>query len=364
MMRVEGTPDGAAFEREHAEDPQAGRMRPIVLDRQRIVHSSAFRRLQFKTQVFVSPDDDNLRTRLTHTLEVAHLSRLLAERLGLNAELAEVVALAHDLGHPPFGHAGERALDECMAGRGGFEHNVQALRVVEYLEHPHPQFRGLNLTRAVRECLAKHTTQYDRPGPHPLQDGRPPPAEGMVAALADRLAYSLHDLQDGLYAGLLGPGDLAGLELWRRASDGPRAGDAAAWKRHLRPTIERMQEIVIEDAAGASRVERSAAGEGLPRAGEIRLSAEMSRQLDQLDGLLRERVYRHPRLIRMDAEAARVLKAVFEAYVDDPRRMPPRWAAWVEAQGVYRVVCDYVAGMTDQFCQREHTRLVDPQTGA
>jgi dGTPase len=177
----------------------------LVVDRQRVVHSAAFRRLQHKTQVFVAPDTDHFRTRLTHTLEVAHLARCMAERLGLVPDLAEVVALAHDLGHPPFGHAGERALRACLRDHGGFEHNQHTLRIVEELEHPYPEFRGLNLTHAVRECLAKHATPYDQPGEHPLRDGRPPPPEGLVVDLADRLTYALHDLQDGLYAGLVNP---------------------------------------------------------------------------------------------------------------------------------------------------------------
>ncbi|NUQ49753.1 MAG: dNTP triphosphohydrolase, partial [Phycisphaerae bacterium] len=204
------------FSREHPE-PLAETLSPLELDRHRIVNAAAFRRLQYKTQVFVAPEEDHFRTRMTHTLEVAHLARLLAAALRLDFGLAEVVALAHDLGHPPFGHAGERALADCMAAHGGYEHNRHALRVVEHLEHPYPDFPGLNLTRVVRECLAKHTTRYDLPGPHPLQDGRPPPPEGQVAALADRLAYALHDLQDGVYAGVIEPAALDELAIWRRA---------------------------------------------------------------------------------------------------------------------------------------------------
>ncbi len=242
----------APFSREH-EDPLAGFLPPLVLDRQRVVHSSAFRRLQYKTQVFLTAED-HFRTRLTHTLEVAHLARILAAALGLDAELAEVVALAHDLGHPPFGHAGERALDELLRAQGGFEHNSHALRVVEYLEHPYPHFRGLNLTLVVRQCLAKHSTRFDRPGAHPLQDGRPPPPEGQVAALADRLAYALHDLQDGLYAGLIEPASLRDLSLWVEAYRGPASPDPHELRRHLRPTIDRMQRLVVADVVAASHV--------------------------------------------------------------------------------------------------------------
>jgi dGTPase len=341
-----------------------------VLDRQRVVHSAAFRRLQYKTQVFVAWEGDHYRTRLTHTLEVAHLARLLAEALGLNADLAEVVALAHDLGHPPFGHAGEQALSECMQDHGGFEHNVHALRVVEYLEHPYPTFRGLNLPRRVRECLAKHTTQYDRPGPHPLQDGRPPPLEGQVAALADRLAYGLHDLQDGAYAGLVEPEQLQGLELWRSAYDGPVSPAGHAWRAGLRPAIDDIQSVLIEDAVVETRrrlreqrAEREPAGQ---RAGAetVALSGQMEERVRELEAALREHVYHHERLARMDGEARRVITAVFQAYVQDPRLMPPRFAGRIAEQGVQRVAADYVAGMTDRFCSQEHARLFHREADA
>ncbi len=335
--------------RDHA-DPHAAGLPPLLVDRQRVVHSSAFRRLQHKTQVFVLPIGDHFRTRLTHTLEVAHLSRVLAVQLNLNADLAETVALAHDLGHPPFGHAGEQALNNCLAGEGGFEHNQHTLRVVEVLEHPYPDFLGLNLTRAVRECLAKHSTQFDDPGEHPLQDGQPPPMEGRIVDLADRLAYALHDLQDGLYAGQFNPAGLNDLTIWRAAYDGPALDAPDAWRGHLRPTIDRIQRRVLDNVFSNVRSEDGSAS---------LLSDEIESYLAELDRFLYEQLYRSPALQQADEHALRILTAVFEHYRADPELLPPRFHKRVETQGVNRVVTDYVAGMTDRFCLQSYEDLPD-----
>ena len=340
--------------REH-NDPLAGILPPLVLDRQRVVHSAAFRRLQQKTQVFVAPESDHFRTRLTHTLEVAHQARCLAHLLDLNSDLAEVVALAHDLGHPPFGHAGEKALDECMCEHGGFEHNRHTLRIVEELEHPYPEFLGLNLTHATRECLAKHSTRYDQPGQHPLQDGKPPPPECIVVDLADRVTYALHDLQDGLYAGLLDPGKLQEVELWRFAYGYPASPAADAWRGHLRPAIDRIQQRVLQDVAARG------SGSSAP---VVALSGETDKQLTQLDEFLYAHLYHSEPLRHADAQARAVLSAVFEACVANPHELPPRFRKRIETLGVYRVVADYVAGMTDRFCQQEHARLSDASRNA
>ncbi len=319
-----------------------------MVDRQRVVHAAAFRRLQHKTQVFVAPHSDHFRSRLTHTLEVAHQARCLADRLAFNTDLAEVVALAHDLGHPPFGHAGEKALHECLRSHGGFEHNRHTLRIVEELEHPYPEFHGLNLTRVVRECLAKHSTSYDQPGPHPLQDGRPAPPEGLVVDLADRLTCALHDLQDALYAELVDPQALVELDLWRAAYQGP-AQISTVWRAHLRPTIDRIQQRLLEDVAQNTR-----AG----AATTIKLSPAADAGLGQLDRFLLERVYRSAPLAAADDQARRILTAVFDAYVADPRRLPSRFASRVTDQGIHRVAADYVAGMTDRYCLEDHGRLM------
>lgn len=362
-------PDAGTFAREHAE-PRTDWLAPLVSDRTRIVQSSAFRRLQHKTQVFVVGRDDHFRTRLTHTLEVADLARLIAAALGLSTDLAEVVSLAHDLGHPPFGHAGERALDECLRAQGGFEHNRHALRVVEFLEHPYPAYRGLNLTRVVRECLAKHTTRYDQPGDHPLQDGAPPPLEGQIAATADELAYSLHDLADGLHAGLIRPDRLAGLALWQAAYDGPDPTQGEAWRGHIRPAIDAMQRLLIEDLLAETRrrlceagVDRQAAALTC-RAPLVQHSDGTAAARAELNALLRTELYCAHTLIRMDNKAARIVRELFDAYVQEPRLLPPRFALRVAEQGAARVAADYLAGMTDRFCRQEHARLFDARTDA
>ncbi len=334
--------------REHP-DLLAETLPPLVLDRQRIVHSAAFRRLQHKTQVFVAPQSDHFRTRLTHTLEVAHQARCIAGLLNANGDLAEVVALAHDLGHPPFGHAGEKALNECLRDHGGFEHNRQTLRIVEELEHPYPDFHGLNLTHAVRECLAKHDTPYDKPGTHPLQDGRPPPRECLVVDFADRVTYALHDLQDGLYSGLLLPAGLASVELWRWAYQGPPAASPDAWRGHLRPAIDRIQQRVLEDLVRQAGEHPASVG----------LSPELNEKLDELDRFLLTNLYRSEPLARADDHARRILAALFDALVAEPGRLPARFFKRVADCGVHRAVADYVAGMTDRFCLEDYARLCD-----
>ncbi len=348
------------LERDHL-DPYAAGLPPLEVDRQRVVHCAAFRRLQHKTQVFVAPDSDHFRSRLTHTLEVAHLSRVIAARLGLDAELCEVVALAHDLGHPPFGHAGERALGECLREHGGFEHNQHALRVVEVLEHPYPQFRGLNLTRITRECIAKHETRFDRPGPHPLQDGRPAPPESRAVDLADHIAYALHDLQDGLYAGLLTLDDLRSVRLWRDAYDGPRSA-VDDWRGLLRPAIDRMLRRIVDDIAmtggGPPGQARTSAGPPAFVAATPALSAEMSALIDELHACLVARVYHSGLLQAADEQAREVLSALFAALVARPEHLPPRFRRRVDEFGVVRVVTDYLAGMTDRYCMDEHARIL------
>ena len=329
-------------------DVLATSLPPLTLDRQRIVHSAAFRRLQQKTQVFVAPESDHFRTRLTHTLEVAHRARCLADMTGLNGELAEAAALAHDLGHPPFGHAGEQALGECLREHGGFEHNQHTLRIVEVLEHPYPGFRGLNLTRALRACLASHHTRYDKPHTHPLQAERPPP-ESAVVDLADRLTYALHDLLDGLYAGLLDPADLEGVTLWRMMYDGPPPRASEGWWGHLRTTMDRIQAHVLADAASGVTAQKP----------DVEVSAEVRAQLDELDGFLLTRLYRHPRLVHADDHAKRIVAAVFDALVDHVEMLPPRFVKRVAEQGKHRVVADYVAGMTDRYCVEQQARIAD-----
>ena len=343
---------------------------PLAVDRHRVVHSAAFRRLQYKTQVFLTSEGDHFRTRLTHTLEVAHVARRLCRRLGLNADLAEAVALVHDLGHSPFGHAGEAALDELMAEHGGFDHNGHSLRVVEYLEHPYPSFRGLNLTVEVRQAVARHHSRYDRPCGHPLADGRCGSLEGQAASLADRLAYDMHDLEDAIGAGLIGGDELDSLDLWREAVDPLRAEFAGLPTAAVRrPVLDRMADALLGDVIAHTRRQIDVLGIAWlddveasvePIAGP---SGERASQWDQLEAFLRERVYLHDRLSGMDAQARRWVAALFETYVSRPRLLPDRFAGRIDDQGVYRVVCDYVAGMTDRFCRDEYKRLVGPIDG-
>ena len=356
--------------RRHAEGPAGDD--PFEIDRGRVIQCTAFRRLMYKTQVFIQDVRDHYRTRLTHTIEVAAQARRLARRLGLNASLAEAVALAHDLGHPPFGHAGEAALDACMADHGGFEHNVQSLRVVDYLEHPYPEFRGLNLSFELRESLVKHRTEYDRPPPGSTDEatgellaaGPCPPLEGQVVNLADAIAYTLHDIEDGIGQKLLDAGRLAGSSIWRDAAadfDVGRSPDRIHAVR--RPILDRIADRLVADAAEASAARiRSAAVRSLEdvrrNSGElVAFSDATGMAVRELQGLLRDAVYRNPRVSRMDDGAKPLVAGLFGSYAKDPDRLPERFADRIADQGVHRVVCDYVAGMTDRFCREEHRKL-------
>jgi dGTPase len=346
------------------------------LDRHRVLSCAAFRRLEYKTQVFVTFEDDHFRTRLTHTLEVAEIARRLAIALQVNPTLAEVIALAHDLGHPPFGHAGEAALCALMQGHGGFEHNRHSLRIVEYLEHPYPAFRGLNLTFEVREGIAKHETRYDRPHP-PERDGDSPAdrfasggwptLEGQIACLADQLAYDCHDLEDAIGAGLIHESDLQAVPLWRRAAEPVRAEyPALPLPAVRRPILDALLNTLLLDVITESRRRIADAHPETPDdvrqspGALVAFSDEMASDVRSLESFLLERVYRHARLVRMDAKARRFIERLFEAYLAGPRMLPPRYFGRVEEQGAHRVVCDYIAGMTDRFCQDEYKRLFEP----
>jgi dGTPase len=369
-----------------AADPDASRGRvhdepgselhdAFEFDRRRVCNSAAFRRLEYKTQAFVTLEDDHFRTRLTHTLEVAGVSRTLARALNVCEVLAETIGLAHDLGHPPFGHAGEMALRELMSAYGGFEHNLHSLRVIDYLEHPYPEFRGLNLSYEVREGLIKHNTRYDKPstgGKDPalwdlLESGPLPTVEGQIACLADRIAYDCHDLEDAIAANLVQEDELRELRLWEAAWQPVRS---AYSDRPLvairRPVLDRLQYLLLNDVIAETR--RRVAELAPTLVDDIRVaeravvafSESMSEQANELEAFLGERVYRHHRLVRMDAKARRFIGRLFEAYIENPNMLPPRFAARIDEQGVHRVVCDYVAGMTDRFCQDDYRRLFEP----
>jgi dGTPase len=349
---------------------------PFDFDLHRIVHCAAFRRLMHKTQVFVTDQGDHFRTRLTHTLEVAAIARRLARSLRLNARLAETIALAHDLGHPPFGHAGESALAERMAEHGGFEHNLQSLRIVDYLEHPYPAYRGLNLTFEVRECLIKHRTRYDHPpeGVGNTEDlrrllvvGPMPPLEGQVANLADTLAYTLHDIEDGIGEGLLTEELLRQSALWREAADPIRSSHADRPLHAIRrPVLDALASRLIEDAVAEStgRLQAAAVADVSTvrrHEGElIGLSDSLHQSVAGLQESLAQWVYRNPRVARMDFQAKTLINELFQVYLSEPARLPERFRGRLSEQGLPRVICDYVAGMTDRFCQQEHHRLYGP----
>ncbi len=370
-----GVADDACLGRAHQEAIWSG-LGPFGFDLRRILCCSAFRRLQYKTQVLIAPQDDHFRTRLTHTLEVASLARLLAQALHVNVALAEAVALAHDLGHAPFGHAGEGALNYLMRDHGGFEHNAQSLRVVEYLEHPFPPFRGLNLTYEVREALAKHRTGYDHPAVIESDDaalmdlmarGRQSSIEGQLVSIADRVAYNCHDLEDALGAELLDGARLAKVELWQQSaaevkSKYPKHSLFAIW----RPILERLQQRLLGDAVRATleRVEHL----GIDSPEQVReysapvvgFSQELEQQVAELEQFLQRNVYDHPKLRKMDEMAGRMIAELFNTYVEHPTHLPQRYYDRVAEQGVHRVACDYIAGMTDRFCENEYRQIFMP----
>jgi dGTPase len=335
-------------------------------DRDRVLHTDAFRRLEYKTQVFVYSEADYYRTRLTHTLEVAQIGRSLAIALGANEALVEAICLAHDLGHPTFGHAGEYMLDQLMQAYGGFDHNKQSLRVVEKLEKRYPEFDGLNLSWEVLEGIVKHETEYDVADAERFAPNLRGTLEAQLANPADELAYSAHDLDDGLYSELIKPEDLMGLRLWEviRESvgwDGMRFNEM--WRHRI---VRRLLGTLINDviATTAGRLERWApdspdAVRALPE-NVVSLSPEMEEMLGELKRFLLDRLYRHPRVMRMQSKAERIITALFEAYVVEPRQMPYAEQAKLEYRSLHRVVCDYIAGMTDRYAFQEYAKLFDP----
>ncbi len=330
-------------------------------DRDRITHCSAFRRLDFKTQVFVPHECDHFRTRLTHTIEVAQIGRAVGRAMRLNEDLIEAAALAHDLGHPPFGHCGEEILNELMSGAGGFEHNCQSLRVVDYLEHPYPAFRGLNLTTAVRECLAKHETRYDAPSGEEFDASLPGPLEGQVVDLADEIAYTSADLEDALAAGWISTDDLSGLSLWQRAwavaeADAPQARPIHKRIRACKAVLGAMADDVV------TQTPPRLAAAGVTDAADVRrqagklvvFSPELADGVGELQEFLFARVYVHPRSLARRDEARRIISELFAHYLATPAALPQRYQQRIKDGGPRRVVCDYIAGMTDRFAADSH----------
>jgi dGTPase len=337
-------------------------------DRDRIVHSAAFRRLEYKTQVFVNDAGDYYRTRLTHTLEVAQIGRTLARALGVNEDLVEVICLAHDLGHPPFGHAGEHILNTLMADHGGFNHNHQSYRVVTELERRYPDWPGLNLTFETLEGIAKHETEYDLSVYAGLSGETRGSVEAQIANVADELAYNAHDLDDGLQAGLLTPDQLNELEIWRELCDRLewRGGPMDEVTRHrfireqigmqvddvLSTTLERLKEL---DPQSSDDVQRHSVN--VVSHGDM-----MLRYNTALKAFLYEHMYYHYLILRMSKRAEHFITAIFNSYVKDPRQLPTEYRAYSKDVETHRQVADYIASMTDRSALLEYHRLFDPLT--
>jgi dGTPase len=349
----------------HREPPPRNRSE-YQRDRDRIVHSTAFRRLEYKTQVFVNHEGDLFRTRLTHSLEVAQIARAAARSLGLDEDLTEAIALAHDLGHTPFGHTGQDALNACMKPHGGFEHNLQSLRVVDVLEQRYAAFDGLNLTFETREGILKHCSLRNARRLGEIGERfirrRQPSLEAQLANVADEIAYNNHDVDDGLRSGLISLEQLAGVRIFARhmeavLKDYPRL----AGRRLIHETVRRMINTLVTDLVGASarniRARAPASVEDVRRAPPlIAFSREVREESLELKGFLRDNLYRHYRVVRMSGKARRIVCELFQAFHADPRLLPPEFRDRAR-EDAPRAIADYIAGMTDRYAMLEHRRL-------
>jgi dGTPase len=362
--------------RRYAEPPPEYRSE-YQRDRDRIVHSTAFRRLVYKTQVFVNHEGDLYRTRLTHSLEVAQIARTIARALKLNEELSEAICLAHDLGHTPFGHAGQDALNECMADFGGFEHNLQSLRVVDEIEEHYADFDGLNLTFECREGILKHCSynnaiQLGELGERFI-NRQQPGLEAQLANFADEIAYNNHDVDDGIRAGLISVEQLLEVPLFRDYHAAVLAKyPALAGRRLVYEIVRRMINHLVTDLIDSSAARLAASG--VRSMAEVRsysgaligFSETTGARNYELKTFLRERVYKHYKVRRMTAKARRVVRDLFDAFLNDPTLMPdsPHARARLDLvqgpAGRARAVADYIAGMTDRYAILEHSRLFDP----
>jgi dGTPase len=332
-------------------------------DRARIIHSRAFRRLEYKTQVFLNGTGDHLRTRLTHSIEVASVSRTIARALSLNEDLAEAIALAHDLGHSPFGHSGEEMLAECMKDHGGFDHNKQSQRVVELLEAAYPGFPGLNLTFEVREGLRKHDEFHEPLGPGG-EKYRYPSLEAQIADLGDEITYYSHDLDDAVDFDILGSAQLEEVAIWRQSHESVSARYPDVREPELHKLIigamidAQVRDVVMTSAAAiASAGVQSADGVRRHAAPLICYSGARGEANRELRRFLYKNVYYHPRVAEVNQQACEMLRAVFEAYIRAPELLGESAARRIESEGLHRTVCDYIAGMTDRYLMEEYARL-------
>ncbi|HEX9814944.1 MAG TPA: deoxyguanosinetriphosphate triphosphohydrolase [Myxococcota bacterium] len=345
------------------EEPEASYRTSYQRDRDRIVHSAAFRRLEYKTQVFIYHEGDHYRNRLTHTLEGAQIARTIARALRLNEELTEAVILAHDLGHTPFGHAGERVLAELMRDDGGFDHNRQSLRIVDLLEERYPGFRGLNLCYETREGILKHGCSWPHPVPIP-EVGAQPGLEAQVADYSDEIAYTVHDLDDGLRSGLLNQADLKGVRLWnethQQVLDELGAASARVLRAQtIRALVDRLVTGLVENSA--ARIDATGVGSIAEVRGTedrmIGFAVELDEARLELKRFLYEKLYEHPRVAEASDRAAEAIRELFATYRAAPGLLPEHVRARIALDGEARAVADYVAGMTDRFALGERERL-------
>lgn len=338
-------------------------------DRDRVIHSEAFRRLEYKTQVFVNHEGDYYRTRLTHTLEVAQISRGVARTLRLNEDLSEAIALAHDLGHTPFGHAGESTLNKLMKDEGGFEHNHQSFRVVTLLERRYPEWLGLNLTYEVLEGIVKHSGEYDKPDVQSFKTVGYPTLEAQIINVVDEIAYMNHDLDDGLQSGMLTFEGLEEVPLWQETFAAVKKDFPDARPKILKfQTIRRLIHLLVGDLQDETkkRIEEKKikSFDDVRSRGEsiVAFSGPMHKKTRELINYLYTNLYRHYRVVRMADKAQRILEDLFNAYLNNPRILPPTLHAEIQKSGkAKRFVCDYIAGMTDRFALSEHRKLFDPE---
>lgn len=337
-------------------------------DRDRIVHCAAFRRLEYKTQVFVIFEGDYYRTRLTHTLEVAQIARTIGRNLQLNEDLIEAIALAHDLGHAPFGHAGEDALKELMSKHGGFNHNLQGFRVVTELEKRYPNFKGLNLSWEVRQGILKHSTEFDIPAKIPeFENQGAPTLEAQVVDIADEIAYDNHDLDDGIESDLIKEEDLKEVSLWRSVSKNIRESFKSMDKDMLKyqiikGLINAQVTDLFEESAKRIKAVINKSSKEVRFTGKrfIRFSNKMQKSRKEIRDFLTKNLYHHYRVIRMTSKAKRFIEDLFKEYSKNPKQLPFFLQERMKQEEVHRVICDYIAGMTDRFALDEHKKLFNP----
>lgn len=349
-------------------EPPSGNRTCFQRDRDRVLHSTAFRRMEYKTQVFVNHEGDHYRTRLTHTLEVAQIARTVSRMMQLNEDYTEALVLAHDLGHTPFGHAGEIEMSELMKEFGGFEHNRQSLRIVDVLEHPYPHFDGLNLTFEVREGIVKHSAHWKPENvPDDLAPNEQPALEAQLIDSVDEIAYNNHDIDDGLSSGLFDFEQLQEVALWKEAQ--ARLDPAFrqySEKKIKRMTISSLISILVQDLLETTTQNIQANNiqtlEDIRTLGTslVSYSPEVTQKNKELKSFLRDNLYDHHRVIRMEVKARRIIRDLFKTYLNRPQQLPQKFVTRHPDKDMPRIICDYIAGMTDRFATEDHQKLFDP----